>query len=81
MGDWGISISIVLFYCALLFFINNWFNEILKIKFYLQLYLTITCTAILWCFHLGQKSYTIWYSSSADEVGVKRFIEFPVIWM
>jgi hypothetical protein len=81
MGDWGIPISILLFYGALFILINIWFDEILNIKFYVQLYLTITCVAILWCFYLGQKSYTVWYSFSEDEVGETRYIEFPVIWM
>jgi hypothetical protein len=81
MGDWSVPISIIALYIAMFIFAILWFEEILKIKFYCQLYLTITCTAILWCFYLGSKSYTIIYSSNKDEAGVKRFIEFPIIWM
>ena len=81
MGDWGISISIVLFYFSLLWFGWNWFEEILDIKFTCYLYLAITYVAIKWCFYLGSKSYIISYSLSKDEEGVKHFIEFPVIWM
>ena len=81
MGDWGIPISIVSCYVALLWFGWMWFEEILNIKFICHLYIIITITAIQWCFYLGNKSYIISYSSSKDEEGVKRFIEFPVIWM
>jgi hypothetical protein len=81
MGYWNIPISIILFYAALFLFANLWFEEILSFKFYCQLYLTITYTAMLWCFHLGNKSYIICYSTNKDEAGVKRYIEFPVIWM
>ena len=81
MGDWAIPISIVLCYGSLLVFAYFWFEEILMVKFYAQLYLTIFLTAILWSFYLGTKSYTVWYSLSKDEAGEIRTIEFPIIWM
>jgi len=81
MGDWAIPISIVLCYFALLWFIWNWFEEFLNLKFIITLYLVITYIAIKWCFYLGSKGYTLIYSSSNDEEGVKHYIEFPVIWM
>lgn len=81
MNEWGIPISILLFYASLFLFANLWFEEILDLKFTLTLYLIITCVAIKWCFYLGSKSYTITYNSSKDEEGVKYCIEFPIIWM
>lgn len=81
MGDWNIPISILLFYGGLFIFSVLWFEEILEFKFYCKLYWTITYAALCWSFYLGQKSYTICYSTSKDEAGVKRYIEFPVIWM
>jgi len=81
MGDWNVPISILLFYTAMVLFAILWFDEILKVKFYCQLYMTISYAALMWSFHLGSKSYTVWYSSSNDEAGEKHFIEFPVIWM
>ena len=81
MNNWGISISIVLFYFSLLWFGWNWFEEILNIKFTITLYLAITYVALKWCFYLGTKSYIITYSTSKDEVGVEYQIEFPIIWM
>ncbi len=81
MGDWGMCISILLFYAALFVFFHYWFEEILNLKFTITLYLAITYVAIKWCFYLGNRSYTIIYSNGKDEEGVKRFIEFPVIWM
>lgn len=81
MGDWGIPISILLFYVVLLICINLWFEELMNIKFIISLYLFITCIAIKWCFYLGSKGYFIRYRSSKDELGEERIIEFPVIWM
>jgi len=81
MGDLGICIVIILFFISFFMFLNLWFEELLNLKFTCQLYLAITYIAIKWCFYLGSKGYTIAYSSSRDETGVKHFIEFPVIWM
>ena len=81
MGDWGIPISILLCYFSLLLFGWFWFEELLNLKFICKLYFMITIVAIQWCFYLGNKGYTISYSTSKDEEGVKHFIEFPVIWM
>lgn len=81
MDDLGTLISFLLFYVSIFVCAYCWFDELCQAKFFIKLYLFITFVALKWSFYLGTKGYYIAYSTSKDEPGEMRFIEFPVIWM
>ncbi len=81
MNGWEILLSFLLWYLSLFVCAYFWFDELLHIKFLLKLYIFITIIALKWSFYLGTKGYFIAYTTSKDEAGEMRFIEFPVIWM
>ena len=80
MNNWFFFIL----YCFCLYFTLSWFDEIadgiLDFLFIIKLSLIIFCTAILWSFYLGSRSYQVTYTFRKEQE-VEYYIDFPVIWM